>query len=137
MSSYTVVAYPALVLPETFLGLIYARWLKTYRYGNDYLRLVKSKDYFPAYHRYISSILGRPETVVRLALLTEDRDVALGFSVCRGNLLDYVHVDRSQRRMGIGTSLVPKGIDTITHVTRTGLTIWGSHYGHWSFNPFA
>lgn len=92
--------------------------------------------YYSTYHRYIIGILTRPETFVRMAVLAGADDVVLGFSVVRGTTLDYVHVHRDQRGQGIARSLVPPDIDTISHLTKTGLTIWGSKYSKWIFNPF-
>lgn len=107
------------------------------RFGNDMFRLIDHVEYYKTYHQFVERILDHPTTVVRIAVLSDDHDVALGFSVSRGNVLDYVHVHKDYRRIGIGRSLVPAGIEWITHVTKTGLTIWGSKAGHWKFNPFA
>lgn len=123
-------------MPATYYNLILSRWLRSLRFGNDYFKLVRPDAYYAAYSRYIGSILGGSETVIRLAVLDDDRDVVLGFSVARGTALDYVHVHKDARKRGIGTALVPKDIDQITHVTKTGLSIWGSKYPGWSFNPF-
>jgi GNAT superfamily N-acetyltransferase len=117
--------------------LIFSKWLRSLRYGNDYFKLIDPPAYYAAYHRFIQNILNHPDTSVRLAVLSDDADVVLGFSVSRGTILDYVHVHKDQRRQGIGRQLVPKGIDTITHLTRTGLSIWGSKMAGVKFNPFA
>lgn len=119
------------------LGFVYSKWLRSLRYENDFFRLVDPKSYWLSYKTFIKGLLDKPETLLHTAVLTDDHDVILGFSVSRSNLLDYVYVHRHQRRLGIGTRLIPPGVDTITHVTKTGLTIWGSKYGHWRFNPFA
>lgn len=137
MSSYSVIAYRSRDLPESCRNLVFSKWLRSLRHGNDYFRLTDSHAYFKAYDRYIAKILGEIDTAVRLAVLSDDHDVVLGFSVSRANVLDYVHVHKDHRKMGIGTNLIPKGVDTITHVTRTGMSIWGSKYPRWKFNPFA
>lgn len=136
MSSYTVIAYPAEKLPDEYKHVVHARWLRSLRHGNDFFRLVDAEGYYAAYFQHIITMMNRPGATIRMAVLTDDRDVVLGFSVARGSILDYVHVQAAQRRMGIGKSLIPKDIDTITHLTKTGLTIWGSKYGYWKFNPF-
>lgn len=136
-ASYTVLSYAAKDLPEAYIGLVFSKWLRSLRYGNDFFRLIDAESYYKAYHPVVTAVLSKPEAVVRIAVLTDDHDVALGFSVSRGNVLDYVYVDRLNRRIGIGKSLVPGTIDTISHVTKTGLTIWGSKAGHWKFNPFS
>lgn len=134
--TYLVVRYAAGFLPPEYRALVFSRWLKSFRHGNDYVRLIDPAAYYAAYHRYIGGILAKAETSVRLAVLSDDPDVVLGFSITRGHVLDYVHVHHHQRRLGIAKSLVPEGIDTITHVTKTALTIWGSKYPKWAFNPF-
>ncbi|MES2347852.1 MAG: hypothetical protein V4641_09825 [Pseudomonadota bacterium] len=136
MNSYTVFVCPAEKL-DPYLPLVFSKWLRSLRYGNDYFRLIDQKAYYTAYHRYIQGILGHSEAAVRLAVLTDDPDVVLGFSVTRGPVLDYVHVHKDQRKLGIGRKLVPPGITTITHVTRTGLSIWGAKMVGVAFNPFA
>ncbi len=137
MTTYSVLSFPGPAIPPDYQAIIYSGWLKSLRHGNDYFRLINPPQYYAAYHRYVSSILHKPEALVRLAVLTDDKDVVLGFSVVRDTILDYVCVFKNMRRQGIATSLVPADIDTITHLTKTALTIWGSKYGHWQFNPFA
>lgn len=149
MSAYTVVQYSGKDLPASYRGLIYSKWLRSLRHGNDYFKLIDGKSYYESYSAYISMLLLKPECVVRLAVLADDRDVVLGFSVSRGTVLDYVHVLRIRlkvptgfdvtdyRRHGIGTKLIPKGIDTFTHITKTWLIVWGNKFPQWRFNPFA
>jgi len=135
MSTYSIITVPQEKL-DPYRALIFQRWLKTLRYGNDMFRLTDQKSYYRAYHAYIDRILAKEDTRIRLAVLSEDHDVVLGFSVSRGNVLDYVHVLQDQRKIGIGKHLVPKEIDTITHLTRTGLEIWANKYPKWKFDPF-
>jgi GNAT superfamily N-acetyltransferase len=98
--------------------------------------MIDSEAYFAASQKIVSNILHRIDAIVRVAVLSDDHDVVLGFSVSRGNILDYVYVHVDQRRMGIGTNLLPKGIDTVSHMTNTGLTIWKGKYKEWKFDPF-
>lgn len=137
VSTYTVIVYPARALPEQYRAMIFAKWLRSLRHGNDYFKLVDAKSYYTNYNRFLGNVLSRETAAVRLAVLSDDRDVVLGFSVSHDNVLDYVHVHKDQRRMGIGKHLVPPGIDTISHLTRTAMGIWGNKYGHWKFDPFA
>jgi GNAT superfamily N-acetyltransferase len=135
-ASYKVISFTG-HLPDAYLNLIYSKWLRSLRFGNEYFKLIDSDSYYSTYNKYIGAILQRPNVCVRLAVLTDDADVVLGFSVCRGRTLDYVHVHKDQRRQGIGTALVPKDIEVITHLTNTGASIWASHTSHKViFNPF-
>ncbi len=137
MSSYKIVSYYGNRVPEAYQNLIFSKWLRSLRFGNDYYKLIKAEIYYHTYHHYLALVLQNPSAIVNLAVLSDDPDVVLGFSVSRGNILDYVHVQKDMRKLGIGTKLVPKEIDTVTHLTKTGLTIWGSKYKTWNFNPFA
>ncbi len=116
---------------------VFSKWLRSLRYENDYYKLIDAERYWPTYQRFVASLLDKPETTLSMAVLADDPDVILGFAVYRGTVLDYVYVHKHQRRHGIGRALVPKDIDTITHLTRTGLSIWGSKGGAIKFNPFA
>lgn len=137
LATYKVVRYAAICLPSTYRNLILSRWKRSLKNGNDYFKLVEPRAYHRSYDLYISRVMASPAAAIRLAVLDEDSDVVLGFSVCRGSVLDYVHVHKDNRRLGIARNLVPSGIDTITHLTRTGMTIWGSKCPGWTFNPFA
>lgn len=137
--AYDVIAYHGSEVPSELRNLVRARWMRSLRYGNDYFRLMVPESFYASYQRYIDAILAKQSAVVRFAVLADDRDVVLGFAVVRGSILDYVHVHKDQRRQGIARMLVCRGPETeaITHLTRTGLTIWGSKCPDWKFDPFA
>lgn len=136
MSSYTVLLCPHEKL-DPYRAFIYAKWLRSLRYGNEYFRLVEPQAFWRSYSAYITAILCQENAAVRLAVLTDEPDVALGFCVSRGTILDYIYVQKDFRRLGIGGNLMPKNIETITHLTRTGVTVWGSKMKSVKFNPFA
>lgn len=139
MSAYRVVTLsgsdPAL---GPYINLIYASWMKSLRYGNPWFKDIDSQAFYRVYETLIESILVRPETAVRLALLNDDPDICIGWSVSEGKTLHYVYVkgDIQARRNGIGKSLVPEGIDTITHLTKDGRAIWKLKGKAIKFNPF-
>ncbi len=135
--AYKIVARPGASLVGELKNLVRARWMRSLRYGNDYFRLMIPESFYASYQRFIDQILAHPFCVVAFAVLVDDHDVVLGFAVSRGHILDYVHVHKDQRRQGIARRLVPAGDLTITHLTRTGLTIWGSKCPGWKFDPFA
>jgi citrate lyase synthetase len=117
-------------------NMVYSQWLRSLRKGNDYFKLIDSKVYYDVYHRYVSNILARETTVVRFAALTDDPDTVLGFSVSAGSVLHYVFTQPMNRMQGIATTLVPFEVETITHLTKTGLSIWNSKLPKAIFNPF-
>jgi GNAT superfamily N-acetyltransferase len=136
MDEYKVIAISAYQLPESYRPMIYSKWLRSLRYGNDYFKLIEAGSYFTHYHKYLEALLAKPYCVVRLAVLADDYDVVLGFSVTRNSVLDYVHVHKDYRRTGIGTLLVPSGISKISHITRQGMSFWNNRLKECKFDPF-
>ena len=135
-SSYAITTHIGSALPESYRNLIFSKWLKSLRYGNDLLKLVDAKAFYPYHHLLIDDLLGRESTRVRIAHLADDHDVVLGFAVSRGPILDYVYVNKDFRRIGIGRDLVGHGTVVYTHITKTGLLILGKKETGWKFNPY-
>lgn len=123
-------------LPKQYIGLVKIRWIRSYRRNNSFMELVDPIAYDFFYKPYVEGILHRPKTTVRLAVLGDDNDVTLGFSVTEGNILHYVEVKKDYRKQGLATSLVPDGIEWITHLTKTGMRIWSVKLPKAKFNPF-
>lgn len=134
--SYTVTVYNGRFFPSRFFPLILSKWMRSFRYGNDYIKLSDPQSYYTAYNHYIRMLLLKPETRVHLAHLTDDDDVILGFCVSRFNILDYLYVQKDFRKQGIARFLLPDNIDTFTHLTRTGLKLWSVKMPKAKFNPF-
>lgn len=136
MASYTIMGYLSHALPNEYRNYVMAKWMRSYRYGNDYIKLSDSDSYFEAYNSYINIVLMHPSAIVRIAALADDPDVALGFSVCRDTILDYVWVHKDNRKQGIGGFLVPPNIEAFTHLTRVGLKLWPLQLPGAKFKPF-
>jgi hypothetical protein len=114
---------------------ILATWLKGLRFGNGWFKLIDNKAYFKTYHGVIISLLSRPTVLVSVACLKEDPSVILGYAVVEGNKLHWCQVKKAWRGIGIAKSLVPKEVDTVTHLTDTGKSIFLKK--GLIFNPFA
>lgn len=136
-ASYKIVPHLGYELPRQYQNMVYSKWLRSLRYGNDYFKLIDSAVYYDAYHRYIKTVLHRTNSIVRLAVLSDDMDVVLGFSISEKQILHYCHVHKDNRKQGIARSLVPFKVKAITHITKTGLSIWSSKLPTAIFNPFA
>lgn len=123
---------------KPYENLILATWLKAQRYGNDWFQDIEPAAYYSTQKQVIAAILSRPDTLVRLAVLPDDEDVALGWSVVENSILHFVFVkgDIQARRHGIGRALVPPGIDTFSHITKIGRAIWKAKAPNLKFNPF-
>jgi len=135
--TYSIISFPSAKLPDQYKGLVFSCWLKTLRYGNIMFKMIDSRSYYENYHRYIENILKQSKSAIKLAVLTDDFDVALGFCAHRDNILDYVYVAKDFRKQNIGSKLVPKEIDRLTHLTRAGEKFATKCYVRWTFDPFA
>lgn len=133
---YVVKEFPGQGVPESYHGFIIASWLKTFRYGNDYMRLVDQDHYFEAYKPYILHVLNKSDTKIRLAVLSDDHDVTLGFACTTGKTLHYAYVGIDYRNQGIGTKLIPKDIEDFTHITKIGLKLWPKKAPMAKLRPF-
>lgn len=129
-------AYKRGELPEQYLNFVIDRWLKTYKKCNKMMSLVDPANYYHAYNAYIKSLLNRPTATVRIAMLSEDHDVLLGFSVSEGAMLHYVNVPLDYRSQGIARKLVPYVVEAFTHITETGMKLWTDKFPQAKFRPF-
>lgn len=135
-ATYSVIPYLASEMPETYRNMILAKWLRTLRFGNDFFRLIDSNSYFSNYQKYIKALLSRPQCIVRLAVLTDDPDVCLGFSVSEPGVLHYVWVHKDNRKIGVARSLLQFPFLFVTHLTSVGMSIWNKKFPTVQFNPF-
>jgi hypothetical protein len=136
-ASYSIISYPASQLPEQYKALIFSKWLRSLRFGNPVFKKIESSQYYKNYHLFIEKLLAKPDSIIRLAVLTDDHDVVLGFAISREDVLDYVHVHGDYRRIGISKKLIPEGITVFSHFTLTWGAIWQSKLKHLKFDPFA
>jgi GNAT superfamily N-acetyltransferase len=119
---------------DTYRPAIYSKWLRGQRYGSPQFKEMEPNEYFETYKRVIERTLNDERCLVRFAVLTDEPDVFLGFSISRGAVLDYVYVHKDARRHGIATSLVPRGIERFTGFTTLGAKI--AKAKGWKWNPF-
>lgn len=137
LATYSVISFKGDELPENYVGLVYSRWLRSFRFGNPRMKKMDSKEYYMKHHKFVEGLLTKPDALIRLAVLSDDHDVVLGFSASREDVLDYVHVQVDHRRTGIAKKLVPKSITTMTHMTQLAHRIWQEKFKELKLNPFA
>lgn len=97
---------------------------------------VPKSAYFLMYHKFIENLLQKPGCIVKLAVLSDDHDVVLGYSVSREDVLDYIFVQKESRGQKIATALIPQ-ITAFTHTTADWHPIWQSKYKECEFKPKA
>lgn len=138
--TYSVISYKFSELPSSYHPMLYSRWLRSLRFGNNLYKKIKSDKFYDEYKKYIGTLLNKPDCLMKMAVLSDDFDVVLGFSVSREDVLDYIHVHSDYRRLGIGRALFPDKITTFTHVTHFAIIIWqseNSKYKKLEYNPYA
>lgn len=137
--SYSILTFPAKDLPKQYLPLIFSKWLRSLRFGNNLFKKMDSDEYYKNYHKYIENLLAKPDAAIRIAVLTDDHDVVLGFAVGREDVLDYIYVQKEFRKIGVAKQLFPDWITTFTHITLIAIDAWNTNpkLKHLKFNPFA
>jgi hypothetical protein len=136
-TTYTTKTYHGILLPDTYMNYVLSKWMRSYRYGNDLMRLTDSESYFDNYETHIRDILNDGETRVRLAVLSDEPDAALGFSVVQGDVLHYVYVGVDYRLNGIGSQLAAGSFSKFSHLTKVVLKIWPKKMPNLKFDMFA
>lgn len=131
-----LLAFPSKHMPKAYVNLVLSRWVRSYKRDNDFMKIIHPPSYYSAYSNYVKAVLARPHSQVCFAVLQDDTDIVLGFSVLEHKTLHYVHVPRAYRKEGIGSMLVPEDIEWLTHITRTGLKLWGTKLPNAKFDPF-
>lgn len=121
---------------EPYRNLVFSTFLNSLRYGNHWFEQIDCAAYYKAYHRVLEQLLSRQECTVRIAVLSDDPDVALGWSLSRPKVLDYVFVKRDGRRQGIGRALLPASFAVVTHLTSLGEMLREKHFPDVKFDPF-
>lgn len=124
-ASYKIITLSAAKLPEQYRNLIFSKFLRSLRYGNDYFKLMASSSYFSNYHQYIELLLKRSDVKLKLAVLSDDEDVVLGWAMLQPGVIHYVYVNKEQRNQGIAKSLCANWpFDSVTHLTTIGARIF-------------
>lgn len=135
-SSYKIIRYPAAGLPASYYNMVVSRYLKSLRYGNDYLRLIDQDFFFATFHKHIEHLLSRQTASVWLAVLSDNQDIVFGFAITEPKTLHFIHVPKDYRKQGIARSIAAKlSVDIITHLTKTGLCLWNKKYPNAKFIP--
>lgn len=122
---------------DDYKSMIHSDFKKSLRYGNDWFKKIDSDSYFAAYKTLIHRLLDKEHVQVMLAVLDDDPDVCLGWSISEPGILHYVFVKKDFQRMGIGKALLPDSFHIVTHLTKIGQSIREKKFKKVIFNPFA
>src|ERR1035437_8960555 len=102
VSTYKVVSFsgtdPAL---KEFDSMIRKDFKTALRYGNGWYKLIDQDRYYQIYEAIISALLKRPDSVVRVAVASEDPSLAYGWSIVEDEKVHFVFVKKDVRNEGI------------------------------------
>lgn len=117
-------------------NLIYSTFLRGLYYGESWFTLIPKNVFMENYHKALEFILSRDTTRVVVACESDNSDKVLGYSILGDNdVLHWVFVKKPHRGQGIAKGLVPPTTKTVTHLTRTGISLLVKK--NLQFNPFA
>lgn len=108
---------------EGDMNFIYSTWLKGLYFSCEYFKKIPSQVFFVDYQRIIDSILENPDVFLHVACLPDDQDVILGYSITTQNIIHWIFVKESWRKLGICKALVPESLKRCTHVSNIGRTL--------------
>lgn len=136
-ASYKIIKFKAIDLPSNYKNLVWDSFLKSHRQNNKYMALIEYDHYKSNYAIYIGNLLARPDALIKLAVLTDDPDIVIGWSLIEPGIVHYVHVKADCRRIGIASHLLSESFNTITHFTTLGLKLRKLKCPEVKFKPFS
>lgn len=110
-------------------------WLDGVYYGNDWFRQIPRKIFLLEYPQIISFLLTKSQ--VSLFCLKEERSAILSYVVIQHRepdlILHWAYTNPPWRNLGLAKRLIPKSINTCSHLTKMGKSLKPPK---WAFNPF-
>lgn len=99
--------------------------LKGIYYGDSAFSHMKKQTFMKKYHPIIESLVLKNGHNIKVSCLKEDPNVILGYAILDNDptVLHWVFCKKSWRGIGIIKDLVPSTIKSVTHLTKTGLSI--------------
>lgn len=95
---------------EQYEAFIISTFLRAIRDSSRFIRKIDPKKYYFNYSNLIKNTLDNIGGEVRVAVLSDEVDTALGWSLSFGDTLLFMFVKKDYRNIGIGNSLLPPGV---------------------------
>ncbi len=116
-------------------AFVMATFLRGLYYGNEFFSIIPKDLFMDNYKLVIGALLSKNQ--VKVACLREDPSVILGYSIISNDFktLHWVFLKKAWRLQGIGRSLVPKYITSVSHFTSMGLPLL-KKFDNCVFDPF-
>lgn len=118
-------------------NFVLATFLRGLYYGDSWFSQMNKATFMYEYHKILMHIMSNPNTEITVACLREDPETILAYSLTSKDqtTLHWVFTKKAWRGIGITKDLVPQTVTTVTHLTKTGLSIIHNKKSI-EFNPF-
>lgn len=118
-------------------NFVLATFLRGLYYGNEFYNMILKQEFMDNYKLIAEALLAPERNMIHVAVLSDDSDVILGYSVVSHDheTLHWVFVKAAWRKQGIAKSLIPATINTYSHFTTVGLSL-AKKFPNLIFNPF-
>ncbi len=104
-------------------AFIISTWLSGQYHGSPYWSQMPKEVFYSEYTEIINSILHNPDTRVNVAILSDDPNVLLGFTVYSRTTMHWIYTKKDYRSSGIMRLLWPNNITTASSTTLPGAAI--------------
>lgn len=92
---------------QPYANFIRTGFLNSLRRGNKWFKKLDQSTYYEVYGAIVDVLLKNPRLNFYIAVLTDEPDTALGWSLLEGRAIIYAFVKPEMRGNGIAQSLIP------------------------------
>lgn len=107
---------------ESDKSFIKATFLRGLYYGDSWYSLIPKDIFMDNYSMALDRLFDHPSVTIKIACLTEDPDVILGYSILSADFMTihWVFVKKAWRTQGVAKRLTPRLATTVTHLSALG-----------------
>ena len=118
-------------------NFILSTFLKGLYHGESFFSQIPKNIFMDNYKRVANALVENPGIKIKVACLTEDPDVILGYAILSqdNSTVFWVFTKTAWRKRGIAKSLLPSKPTTVAHLTKVGNSLLYK-LDNPIFNPF-
>jgi hypothetical protein len=119
------------------LPFIYSTWLKCFRHSSTFAKEISNDIYYKYHQMVIDRILNRGATIY-VACDKLSPETVFGYILGEGDVLHFLYVKKSFRKLGIGTALLDTyGIpEFISHLTKDSKKLSERYKPKMRYSPY-
>ncbi len=118
------------------INFIYATMLRGLYHGCELYGLIEKEAFYSNYEQVLAKLLLKPVLELKIACLTLEPEVILGYALAEPGVLHFVYIKSPFRGQNIAKQLLAScsEIRFVTHLTKSGNAIRLKK--GWVYNPF-